>query len=99
MEVEFTDPAAESLRNIYCHCPENVAGEIVEKILQRAETLSSLADWGRIVEELRLYNQGHRYILQGNYKIIYLQKGNTVYIMDVFNMSQDPDTISQRHQE
>ncbi|WP_416868000.1 MAG: hypothetical protein ACMVP2_12975 [Imperialibacter sp.] len=53
MKVEFTDPAEESLRKIYCRYPENIAN--------------------RIVEELRPLNQGHRFILEGNYKIIYLQ--------------------------
>lgn len=99
MKVEFTDPAEESLRKIYCSYPDDVAEKIIEKILQRAETLSSLANRGRIVEELRSYSQNHRYIIEGNYKIIYLQKADTVYITDVSNMNLDPGKIRQRHQK
>lgn len=43
MKVEFTDPAEERLRKIYCHYPETIADKLVENILRKAETLSSLA--------------------------------------------------------
>jgi toxin ParE1/3/4 len=99
MKVEFTDPAEESLRKIYCRYPENIANRIVENILLRAETLSNLTNRGRIVEELRPLNQGHRFILEGSYKIIYLQKEDVVYVTDVFSMRQDPDKIKTQHQE
>ena len=99
MQVEFTEPAEESLRKIYCRYPENIAAGIVESILRRAESLSNLTNRGRIVEELRPLNQGHRFILEGNYKIIYLQKEDVVYVTDVFNMSQDPNKIKTRHQD
>ncbi len=99
MKVEFTDPAEDSLRKIYCRYPENIAERIVEKILQSAETLSHLSGRGRIVEELRFLNQGHRFILEGNYKIIYLLQGDMVYITDVFHMSQDPEEIKKGHQK
>lgn len=56
MQVEFTDPAEDALRKIYCHYQEEIAEKIVDKILHRAETLSNLANRGRIVEELRSLN-------------------------------------------
>ncbi|MEQ8554441.1 MAG: type II toxin-antitoxin system RelE/ParE family toxin [Cyclobacteriaceae bacterium] len=99
MKVEFTDPAEEHLRKIYCRYPEEVAEKIIERILQKADTLSILTNRGRLVEELRSINQGHRFILEGNYKIIYLKKDEKVFITDVFDMSQDPQTIKKRHQE
>jgi toxin ParE1/3/4 len=99
MKVEFTDPAEESLRKIYCSYPDDVAEKIIEKILLKAETLSNLANRGRIVEELRPYNQNHRYIIEGNYKIIYIQKADIVYITDIFNMKLDPGKIHQKHQK
>ncbi|MEQ9289264.1 MAG: type II toxin-antitoxin system RelE/ParE family toxin [Cyclobacteriaceae bacterium] len=99
MQVEFTDPAEESLRKIYCRYPEEIAEKIVGQILGRAEKLSTLVSRGRIVEELRSLNQGHRFILEGNYKIIYLQQEDIVYVTDVFDMGQDPGRIRQRHQE
>jgi plasmid stabilization system protein ParE len=56
MKVEFTEPAEESLRKIYCRYPEKKAEQIIETILSKAETLSRLANRGRIVEELRFLN-------------------------------------------
>lgn len=99
MKVEFTDPVEERLRKIYCRYPEDVADRIVENILQRANSLSKLSNRGRIVEELRSLNQGHRYILEGNYKIIYLQESGIVFVTDVFDMSQDPQSIRGTHLE
>ena len=99
MKVEFTEPAEENLRQIYCSYPDDIAEKIIEKILLRAETLANLANRGRIVEELRSYNQNHRYIIEGNYKIIYKQKADIVYVTDIFNMRLDPGKIRQRHQK
>jgi len=99
MKVEFTDLAEERLRKIYCHYPADGADQIVEKILEKANTLSSLSNRGRLVEELRSLNQGHRFILEGNYKIIYFQQTETVFVTDIFNMNQDPQSIEERHQE
>ncbi len=99
MKVEFTDPAEERLRKIYCRYPENVAESIVEKILLKAETLSSFANRGRIEEVLRSLNQNHRFVLEGNYKIIYMQQDDTVHVTDVFDMNQDPLSIKKRHQD
>jgi len=96
VKVEFTDPAEERLRKIYCRYPEDVADRIVEKILQRANSLSNLSNRGRIVEELRSLNQGHRFILEGNYKIIYFQESEIVFVTDVFDMTHDPQSIRGR---
>ena len=99
MKVEFTDPAEERLKKIYCRYPEDVANRIVEKILQKANCLSNLSNRGRIVEELRSLHQGHRFILEGNYKIIYFQESEMVFVTDVFDMSQNLHSIRERHQE
>lgn len=87
--------AEDGLREIYCHFPKEKAHQIVNQILDKAETLSRFAN--RIVEELRSLNQEHRFILEGDYKIIYLQEGETVYITDIFNMSRHPESIRKRY--
>ncbi|ELR68035.1 hypothetical protein C900_01209 [Fulvivirga imtechensis AK7] len=97
MTVELTDLAEESLREIHCRFSKNKAQEVIDKILDRAATLSTLANRGRIVEELRNLNQGHRFILEGDYKIIYLQEEETVYVTDIFNMNQHPENIRKRY--
>ena len=97
MKVELTDLAEESLREIHCRFPKETAQKIVDKILDKTETLSYLANRGRIVEELRDLDQGHRFIVEGLYKIIYLQEGEMVYVTDILDMSQDPQKIRERY--
>ncbi len=99
MKVEITDPAEDSLRRIYCLYPEDIADRIVGDILDRSESLTKFSQRGRIVEELRAMNEGHRYILEGHYKIIYKQESNIVYVTDVFDMRQDPSKIEQIHRQ
>ncbi len=99
MKVEFTDPAEESLRKIYCRHTKEVAKKIIERILLKAGSLSTFSKRGRIVEELRSLNQEHRYILEGNYKIIYRQHNDMVFVTDVFYVRQDPNIIRERHQQ
>ena len=99
MIVEFTDFAEEELRKIHCRYPSGRAEIIVEKILSRAETLSTLPNRGRIVEELRVLNQSHRYLKERSYKLIYFTTGEKVYVTDVFSMHDDPAKILKRHTE
>ena len=50
---------------------------------------------GRVEEALSHLNQGHRYLLEGNYKIIYrLINPNILAITDIFDTRQNPDKLS-----
>ena len=48
---------------------------------------------GQEEETLKFLQEGHRYLLQGNYKIIYKLKNNTAHITDVFDSRQDPKKL------
>ena len=48
---------------------------------------------GGIEENLIGLDQGHRFLLKGNYKIIYKVVGDIVYITDVFDCRQNPQKI------
>lgn len=93
MKVIVTEPAEDSLKEIYCNFEKPVAMKIVRAILDKADTLQTFSARGRIVEELRFLNQNHRYIIEGNFKIIYRQENDFVYVTDVFNMSKDVKKI------
>jgi toxin ParE1/3/4 len=45
---------------------------------------------GVLEENLTDLNQGHRYLVEGNYKIIYRVVDNDIYITDVFDCRQNP---------
>ncbi len=99
MTVEITAPAEEALREVKCRYKRTKGQKTVDAILDRAETLSNLADRGRIVEELRGTGQQHRYIIEGRYKIIYFRENDTVYVTDVFHMGMPPEKIRERNME
>ena len=39
--------------------------------------------------------EGHRYIIRGNYKIIYKIQNKKLFITDVFDTRQDPESIKR----
>ncbi|MGM0579859.1 MAG: type II toxin-antitoxin system RelE/ParE family toxin [Bacteroidota bacterium] len=98
MEVVITEPAEKSLKDIYCRFEEHVAIKIINKILDRADTLQTFSKRGRIVDELQSLQEEHRYIIEGNYKIIYKHENSKVYVTDVFDMNNDPEKIKIKHQ-
>ncbi|WKV10762.1 type II toxin-antitoxin system RelE/ParE family toxin [Marivirga harenae] len=98
MEVVITEPAEKSLKSIYCRFEEDIAVKITNKILDRADTLQTFSNRGRLVDELQSLQQEHRYIIERNYKIIAKQKNAKVYVTDVLDMNNDPEKIKINHQ-
>jgi hypothetical protein len=45
---------------------------------------------GQREEYLEHMGQLHRRIIEGNYKIIYRQEGEVIYVTDIFDSRQDP---------
>jgi len=70
-----------------------IAKKIKNSIIETVKVLSKNELIGGIEENLIGLNQGHRFLLIGNYKIIYKVVGNTVYITDVFDCRQNPQKI------
>jgi len=98
--VNITLPAERSLNHIYQYFLEEVSPEvavkIVDRVLDRIELLEENYQRGRLVEELRLLNQGHRYVIEGPFKIIYKVIDASVFVTDIFSMYQNPERIIQR---
>lgn len=66
------------------------AAEIINKILDRADTLVNYPERGRIEEDLISLGKGHRYLLEYHYKIIYKIEGEIVTVTDIFSNYQNP---------
>jgi|APTNR8051073442_1049403.scaffolds.fasta_scaffold54748_2 plasmid stabilization system protein ParE len=62
--------------------------EIEQRIYDKVELLTHNPYLGQI-EEYILGNT-HRRIIEGNYKIIYVFRDNTIYITDIFDARQNP---------
>lgn len=101
MKVFWTKSALASLYDIYKYYNENVSITIAYKVRDNILTVSRQLEKhsliGQIEELLKEMEEGHRYIIKDNYKIIYKIQTNKIYITDVFDTRQDPDKIKERN--
>ena len=76
---------------------ESPATRFVEKIFDRTDQLSFLSESGQ--KELSMIARGIncRYIIEGNYKIIYeyALSPELIIILDIFHTSQDPIKLNK----
>ncbi|WP_439484245.1 type II toxin-antitoxin system RelE/ParE family toxin [Cyclobacterium plantarum] len=101
MEVRFSEWAEICLKEIYDHYSEEAspekASEIVNKIIDRAETLDKYPDRGRVEDDLISLGKGHRYLLEFHYKIIYKVDSEIVIVTDIFSNYQKPAKKPKRN--
>ncbi|MBI5540074.1 MAG: type II toxin-antitoxin system RelE/ParE family toxin [Bacteroidia bacterium] len=92
--VVWSDSAIEELRNIYDYyyskASKRVADKITNSIVDKTILLEITPRIGQKEELLAHFKQEIRYLVQGNYKIVYLIKENIVSIATVFDCRQDP---------
>ncbi len=100
MNVFLSEPTERYLRVIYkyykFHVSVKVAQKIIGQIFARTESLENFAERGRIESDLKVFNQKHRFVLEGNYKIIYRIEDDNIYVTDVFDTRQNPEKITKR---
>jgi toxin ParE1/3/4 len=101
MEVVWTKFAFNSLKEIHKYYKENVsktiADNIKDNILASTSQLETHPKSGAIEELLNELKEEHRFIIRGNYKIIYKIKDKIIFITDVFDTRQDPVKIKKRN--
>ncbi len=96
MKITWTKFAIRSLKQIFDYYVENtnrkVAHKIRRKILKSTQHLKKFPEIGQIETNLEKLNQKHRYLVSGNFKVIYrieIDK-QEVIISDVFDTRQNP---------
>ncbi len=100
MRIIWTDFAIRSLKDIFNYYSITVNRKIAHKI--RKEILTSTKQLiknpksGQIEFNLESLFQDHRYLISGNYKIIYRLAENQIIINDVFDTRQKPDKMINR---
>lgn len=101
MKVIWTKYAYGSLSDIYKYYKQNVnipvANKIRDQLLYSTKQLEKYPLSGPIEKLLMKLNQEHRFIIRGNYKIIYKILNSTIYITDVFDTRQDPKELNIRN--
>jgi plasmid stabilization system protein ParE len=99
MKIFWTKFALNSLHNIFNYYKENVnklvAQNIKNSILSGTRQLEKQPLSGTIEKLLLNMEEGHRYIIRGNYKIIYKIQNKKLFITDVFDTRQDPESIKR----
>ncbi len=97
MRVVITSSARESFRQIYLYYKSKGIGKLGRKIrvtvTAKIMLLKDHSFIGQEEETLKQLNEGHRYLVEGNYKVIYKIIDQTVYITDIFDTRQNPDSI------
>ena len=72
-----------------------VAQKIVESIRSEARRLINMPFMGQIEPSFVDNPTGYRYLVSGNYKIIYYVKNDKIRINNIFDCRQDPDKLKQ----
>jgi len=99
MKIIWSDFASETLAEIYKYYKE-VAGEIIARKIKTSifiatNQLIKHPESGQIEETLLSLNEGHRYLADKNYKIVYKRITEGILITDVFDTRQDPIKINE----
>jgi plasmid stabilization system protein ParE len=98
MKIIWSDFASQMIENIYKYYKKRVnvtlAKRIKSDIFFATKQLIKHPESGQAEETLKQLNQGHRYLVEGNYKIIYKRVNQGILITDVFDTRQDPENIN-----
>ncbi len=89
-EIEYTSEAVEDFQNIEAYISTelnnpNSARRIVDKILERIDSLSDFPEIGAPLSARVSEINDYRYLVCGNYNVFYRIEGQTVKIVRVLN--------------
>jgi len=97
VKVLWTETALNQLEDIFEYYKSKVsvktAKMVVKKLVQKTILLQKSPNIGRIEELLEDRKYEYRFIVEGNYKIIYWFADNLVNIAAVFDTRQNPEKI------
>jgi plasmid stabilization system protein ParE len=94
MDIIWTDFAIKNLKNIFDYysnkASHKTAQKIKNQILYTTRQLIQNPESGQLESNLEKLEQNHRYLVSGNYKIIYRIIDHQIIINDVFDTRQNP---------
>jgi toxin ParE1/3/4 len=98
VQVIWSDAALVDLEIIYDFLAEksnSAAKRIVENILARTIPLEAFPESGALQEPIKNQERGYRYLVKGNYKIIYsyILSQPSLFIETIFDTRQDPSKM------
>jgi Txe/YoeB family toxin of Txe-Axe toxin-antitoxin module len=99
LKVVLTDQSLERLEKSLLYyleefeIPKVKVAEIKIKLLRRAKSLSRQPYKGQYELYLAKLNQGHRRLIEGNFKIVYRIDENVIYVVDFFDSRDSPEKM------
>ena len=100
MKIIWSDFASKTLLEIYRYYKEaankDVAVKIKNGIFSSTRQLIKHPDSGQIELTLERLGEEHRYLVKGNYKIVYKRVDEGILITDIFDTRQDPRKINDK---
>ena len=98
MKIIWSDFASKTLRDIFQYHKEvagkNIAQKLKTNIFNSTKQLIKHPNSGPNEESLKQLGEGHRYLVIGNYKVVYKKVKEGIFITDVFDTRQDPVKIN-----
>ncbi len=100
MKILLTDKAKNCIEQINQYYSEQGYPRHGKKtrvaILNKILILKDFPLSGQLEENLEALGLGHRYLVEGHYKIIYRIGDAVVYVTDVFDTRQDPGALVEK---
>lgn len=70
--------------------PKSQVTKIKDRLMGRVRSLSKSPYKGQYEPYLSKLKQGHRRLIEGNFKIVYRVEDNIIYVVDFFDSRDDP---------
>lgn len=103
MRIIWSDFSSRILNDIYQYHKEkagySVAQKIKTNIFESTKQLLKHPTSGQIELTLENLGEGHRYLVEGNYKVIYKKVNEGILITDIFDTRQDPAKINDKNRK
>lgn len=103
MKIFWTDFAIENLKAIFDYyaikANKKLAHKIRKQILKSTNQIKENPESGQIEFNLKRLKQNHRYLVRGNYKVIYKVFENQIIINDVFDTRQNPVKMNDENRK
>jgi toxin ParE1/3/4 len=101
MKIIWSVSAKEDVHEIYTYYKVTasllIAKSIKAKIFSKTSLLIKHKEMGRIEENKNVVNKGYRFLVSGNYKIVYrVIDENNILIASVFDCRQNPDKMMNK---
>ncbi len=87
----WTNEAFDDLLQIEDFLGIDKASKVIDKIIERTRQLQDFPLSGKI--QPTQTRQEYRFLVEGNYKIIYSFRSNKVYVNTIFDTRQDPEKL------